>query len=98
AATLEAFYRRVHPHGPGWTPVRRALGLPAEPTSLARELLDAALGCVLIYSALFGVGELLLRSAAIGIALLAISALSAVAIARSLERNEFDFSKQQPAV
>jgi len=48
------------------------------------QLLNALLGCVLVYSALFGVGEILLRSAAFGIALLVVSALSAVAIARNL--------------
>jgi hypothetical protein len=46
--------------------------------------LNACLGCVLVYAALFGVGYLLLRSAAVGIGLLVISALAAAAIARNL--------------
>ena len=51
---------------------------------LGGELLNALLGCVLVYAALFGVGELLLRSAAIGAGLLVVSAAAAYAIARNL--------------
>ena len=40
----------------------------------ARELLNALLGCVLVYAALFGVGELLLRSALSAMGLLLVSA------------------------
>ena len=83
--TLRAFYRHVRPHGPGWKPIADAVGLPPASPSLARELLNAFLGCVLVYAALFGVGELLLRSAAVGIGLLFISALAAYAIARNLD-------------
>jgi len=71
AATLDAFYARVDPMRGGWPAV-------------GRQLVDVVLGCVLVYAALFGVGELLLRSVAIGVTLLALSALSAAAIARNL--------------
>jgi len=88
-ATLAAFFRRVRPQGPGWAPVARALGVPpAGAASLVRSIVNAALGCVLVYAALFGVGELLLRSAAAGIALLAVSALAAFAIARNLRTED----------
>src|SRR5258707_3296287 len=87
-ATLQTFYRRVRPHGRGWAPIAAAVGLPAATSSLGSELLNAFLGCVLVYSALFGVGQLLLRSAAIGIGLLVVSALAAGAIARNLTAQE----------
>jgi hypothetical protein len=61
---------------------------PAGAASLARQIVNAALGCVLVYAALFGVGELLLRSALVGLALLALSALTAFAIARNLQTEE----------
>jgi solute:Na+ symporter, SSS family len=83
-ATLEAFYRRVRPHGRGWVPIATATGVGAAPGSLGRELLNALLGCVLVYSALFGVGQLLLRSATVGIGLLIVSGLAAFAIASNL--------------
>src|SRR5207244_737754 len=99
-ATLTAFYRRVRPHARGWRAVARKSQLSRlnsqlvetsdlrletfESSSLARELLNAVLGCVLVYAALFGVGQILLRSAAIGLALLVVSAAAAFAIARNL--------------
>jgi Na+/proline symporter len=83
--TLRRFYQRVRPHGAGWREVAKtAQDVPAS-GSLGRELANAALGCVLVYSALFGVGHILLRSAAFGAFLLAVSALSAVAIAKNLD-------------
>lgn len=87
-ATLHAFYRRVRPHGSGWAPIAAAVGLPAASGSLGGELLNALLGCLLVYAALFGVGELLLRSAATGVVLLVVSACAAYAIARNLTAEE----------
>jgi SSS family solute:Na+ symporter len=83
--TLIAFYRRVRPHGPGWKPVAAVADVPAAPGSLARDLVNAGLGCVLVYGALFGVGELLLGSAIVGIGLLIVSAAAAIAITRNLD-------------
>jgi hypothetical protein len=85
AETLQAFQRRVRPHGRGWAPIAEVTGVPAAPGSLGRELLNAFLGCVLVYAALFGVGEILLRSVTLGIVLLIVSGLAAVAIARNLD-------------
>jgi hypothetical protein len=69
--TLDRFYARVDPMRGGW---------PA----MARQLVNVVLGCVLVYAALFGVGELLLGSVPLGVALLALSAVAAAAIARNL--------------
>jgi solute:Na+ symporter, SSS family len=88
AETLQAFYRRVRPHGRGWAPIAAVAGVPAASGSLGSELLNAFLGCVLVYAALFGVGEILLRSVTFGIALLVVSALAAVAIARNLDTEQ----------
>jgi SSS family solute:Na+ symporter len=82
AATLDRFYRRVRPRGPGWAPVVRRTGVAAIGPPLGRQLLTAAVGCVLVYSALFGVGYLLLRSVSVGVALLIVAAASAVAVAK----------------
>ena len=95
-ATLTAFYRKVRPQGPGWARVARAIGAaPTGSSSLVRQITNAVLGCVFVYSALFGVGEILLRSALIGIGLLAVSALAAFAIARNLDTEEA--FQQQPS-
>ncbi len=57
--TLERFYARVRPAGPGWSAIRRRANLPASPDSPAQALLGFFAGCVLIYAALFGTGLLL---------------------------------------
>jgi Na+/proline symporter len=83
--TLTAFYRRVRPHGPGWKPVASIAGVTADvPQSLVSELVNAALGCVLVYAALFGVGEMLLRSVPLGLGLLIVSAAAGWGIAKNL--------------
>jgi Na+/proline symporter len=83
--TLVAFYQRVRPHGPGWKPVAAMAGVSAAvPQSLLSELANAALGCVLVYAALFGVGEILLRSVPLGCGLLLVSAMAGWAIAKNL--------------
>ena len=84
--TLKTFYERVRPQGPGWGPVARRSSVAPSTETLRGELLNALLGCVLVYAALFGVGELLLRSVSVGLGLLAVSAVSAYLIARNLVR------------
>ena len=54
--------------------------------SLMHDVLNAVLGCVLVYGALFGVGEILLRSAKVGVVLLAVSAAAGALISRDLSR------------
>src|SRR5712691_2212796 len=85
--TLTTFYRRVRPQGPGWKPSAAAAGPVVIHGSLRRELANALLGCVLVYSALFGVGEILLRSALLGVGLLVVSALAAIVIVRNLDES-----------
>jgi len=95
--TLTAFHRRVRPQGPGWKPVAAMSGPVVVHGSLRRELANALLGCVLVYSALFGVGQILLRSAALGLGLLLTSALAAVLIARNLEHPDGDSATRAAA-
>ncbi|HEV3092164.1 MAG TPA: sodium:solute symporter family protein [Candidatus Cybelea sp.] len=54
--TLDAFYAKVRPAGPGWARVRRRGGLPPSPDSLANALLGWVLGLAAVYGALFGTG------------------------------------------
>lgn len=57
--TLQKFYALVKPAGPGWKRVRDASGLGASPDSPAQALVGWVLGCLFVYSALFGAGSLL---------------------------------------
>ena len=61
---LIAFYRKVHPSGPGWEPIRAAAGVtPAEAALHSDHLGKATLGwiagCLTIWSSLLGTGEFL---------------------------------------
>jgi len=55
-ATLEAFYAKVRPAGPGWARIRRRSGLPPSPDSLPLALLGWVLGLASVYGALFATG------------------------------------------
>lgn len=61
--TLRRFYNKVRPGGPGWNTVRRRAREDGEPLlespgswDVPTGLLCAALGCIMIYSALFSTG------------------------------------------
>src|SRR5438445_233573 len=83
---LVSFYRKVHPHVSGWKPVAR-LTPDIPPThDLGRNLIAWALGCSMVYLALFGLGRLLMGPAWKGIALLAGSALCAAALYMDIAR------------
>jgi Na+/proline symporter len=87
-ATLLAFYERVRPVGPGWAAVaRQSTVAPAGP-GLGVRLRDWIAGCVLIYGALFGLGQCLLGQWGYGVALLAAAALSAGVLVRDLRQAE----------
>jgi Na+/proline symporter len=60
---LVAFYRKVRPGGPGWAAIREAAGLadaPPEPgDNFPLALVGWVAGCMMIWSALFAVGNYL---------------------------------------
>jgi SSS family solute:Na+ symporter len=61
---LIAFYRKVHPSGPGWARVRKDAGVSdAEATLYSDDMGKATLGwvsgCITIWSSLFAIGQFL---------------------------------------
>ena len=58
--TLEAFYRRVRPGGPGWRPQATRAPEITPDAPLGRTLVRWALGVAVVYASLFGLGWLLL--------------------------------------
>ena len=57
---LVAFYRKVHPSGPGWTRVREAAGLGrAEGDHMGKATLGWISGCLTIWSSLSAIGNFL---------------------------------------
>jgi solute:Na+ symporter, SSS family len=87
-ATLQAFYDRIRPMGPGWQgAVTTGPATPGE--SVTAAFLCWFLGCVIIYAALFGTGYLLYGKALPGIACLVAAAAAAWGLFRALPRVGF---------
>ncbi|MFN7994571.1 MAG: sodium:solute symporter family protein [Bryobacteraceae bacterium] len=91
--TLVAFYKKVHPFGPGWRRVREKAGIsPAEAAAWTQNenvplsLLGWSTGCVMIWSALFTVGNFLYGRVGYTVALLAVFLVSAVILLRVINR------------
>jgi SSS family solute:Na+ symporter len=55
-ATLDAFYRKVRPAGPGWGVVARESGIAPIRGELSRNAIAWVLGVVLVYSIMFATG------------------------------------------
>ncbi|HEU4796739.1 MAG TPA: sodium:solute symporter family protein [Pyrinomonadaceae bacterium] len=56
---LISFYRNVHPAGSLWRPVARASGIPERTGEVWPNAVNWLLGIVLVYSTLFGIGEII---------------------------------------
>ncbi|MFN2450374.1 MAG: sodium:solute symporter family protein [Candidatus Baltobacteraceae bacterium] len=80
--TLDAFYEKVRPAGPGWAAVRARTRAPASPDSLPQALLGWIAGLLAVYSALFGTGAYLYGNNLAGIAYTAIFIASCAAVVR----------------
>lgn len=85
--TLTAFYRKVHPAGPGWAPIAKLTGDLGAPTeSLREQFINWLLGCILIYASLFGIGHLIFQRWAEGFGLVALAIVAAALISRNLSK------------
>ena len=85
-ATLVEFYRKVRPAGSGWAPVQVEAGVGPSPDSMAGSLLGWVLGCLFVYSALFGTGSFLYGRTPQGLAWLAVFVASGLGLLRILPR------------
>ena len=95
---LVSFHRQIRPMGPGWGPVvedRRAAGdaigadgkVAGEPVeSLSAAALAWLLGCLAVYSAMFGTGYVLYGEPLPGVVLLTVAAAGAVAVLKLMPR------------
>lgn len=82
--TLVEFYRKVRPFGPGWRRVQMKAGISAaeaaidsESTNFPQALLGWFSGCIMIWSALFMVGNFLYGRTGYAAGLLAVFVVSA---------------------
>jgi Na+/proline symporter len=94
--TLDAFYRRVRPGGPGWAAVSERAGFGREPIpGGALAWTNWIAGIVAVYGTLFGIGKVVFGSFLAGAVLLALAAVAFAWIARSFRD---DTVAPQPAV
>jgi Na+/proline symporter len=71
---LIGFYRRVRPSRAGWGPVAALAPDVVASGDGWYNLLDWALGCIMVYAAMFGIGKLLLGPRSLGLMFLAVAA------------------------
>ena len=88
--TLRNFYQKIRPLGSGWNPVledseKETFGAH-ENSELTASLLSWFLGCVLIYSCIFGTGFLIYGHRTTGLICILIAGLSAWRILKLLPR------------
>jgi hypothetical protein len=82
--TLQAFYRRVRPGGPGWAAVSTRAGFGREPIpGGALAWTNWVAGIVAVYASLFGIGKLVFGETGAGLGMLALAAVAFAWIARS---------------
>jgi solute:Na+ symporter, SSS family len=88
-ATLDAFYRRVRPGGPGWREIAVANGFgPEGIDGGALNWTNWLAGVVSVYATLFGIGRLIFGPRLEGLLFLAVAALAFTWIAVNLGRDE----------
>ena len=89
-ATLEAFYRRVRPGGPGWRRIAHAAGFPNEPIAGgALAWVNWLAGVVTVYATLFGVGKLIFGPRGQALIYLGIAVVAFAMIARNLRSESY---------
>jgi len=81
---LLSFYRKARPQVTGWRPIAARAPETAETHGVGRDLWRWVLGCGMVYSALFGVGKLLLQQQGLGMVLVAVAAMCAWQMSREL--------------
>jgi Na+/proline symporter len=88
ADTLDRFYRRVRPGGPGWRAVAARNPDVTPDTGLGRLAVRWILGCAAVYAALFGTGWLVLGDPLPGVAALGLGLLVIGLLVRDLRRDD----------
>jgi SSS family solute:Na+ symporter len=83
-ATLDSFYRRVRPGGPGWASVSQRLGFGREAIAGgALAWTNWIAGIVAVYATLFGIGKIIFGYTTNGVVMLAVAAAAFYWISRA---------------
>ena len=91
---LISFYRKVRPEGPGWKRIAAEAGEHAPVSGLWVQIANWVLGCVLIYSSLFGIGKLVMKEWLAAVLFIAAAIVSGFLISRNLSRTDWTSEEQ----
>jgi Na+/proline symporter len=83
---LLRFYRKVRPHAAGWKRVASLAPEVARTRDLGSNLFSWLLGCVMVYAALFGTGEICFGRYEQGAGFFAVAAITAALLYRQISR------------
>ena len=83
---LTSFYRSVRPAGSGWRPVARAAGLSERSGEIWPNFANWLLGIVLVYSTLFGIGEIIFGAWSKAILMIVLAAAAGAGMIWNLNR------------
>jgi solute:Na+ symporter, SSS family len=90
APTLDRFYKRVRPGGPGWRVVARNAGFPDEPIGAGvLSWVNWVAAVITVYATLFGIGGLIFGPRLRAFLYLAIAAAAFTIIARNLKTEAY---------
>ena len=87
-SVLLSFYRKVRPDVTGWSAIATLAPETPRTHDIGRNLWCWILGCAMVYSALFGVGKLLMHHWPLGIFLVLIATICAWRMAGELNREQ----------
>ena len=89
---LIEFYKRVHPGGPGWKRIAEKISVDYRETSLftRKNILQAFTAIVAVYSALFGIGNIIIGHTLLGIVLIGVVAVSVLLLIRNLSDQKWE--------
>ena len=85
---LLSFYRKVRPDVTGWSAIAALAPEIPRTHDIGRNLWCWILGCTMVYSALFGVGKLLMHHWSLGIFLVVVATICAWRMALELNREQ----------
>ena len=85
---LLSFYRKVRPDVTGWSAIATLAPEIQRTHDIGRNLWCWILGCAMVYSALFGVGKLLMHHWSLGIFLVLAATICAWQMAKELNREQ----------
>ena len=89
---LIEFYKRVHPGGPGWKRIAEKIAVDYTETSLftKKNVLRALTAIVAVYSALIGIGNLIIGHTLLGFVLIGVVAISVLLLIRNLSDEKWE--------